>query len=478
MYLFITYARKDMRGVQVRGLRVAKQFSKREVMFINGGDAEWIKKAGYKYKNYDFNKFYLPSQVKLPGQIKCIIFCDLPTNRAFQLSILLKAKEERIPCVVLDNIYRRNQFKDTVYRNIKYYTDNLILNGLSFMGNKERNLAIVPPLIETSLIEGKTQEDIKNEIIKNFKLKKRPEKIIFGIGYNPSTYKEIVKIYNYFKKDNSNVLFVVVSQTKKIKKRGNFVEIPPLLGDKMTFFTRASDLVISRAGYLQVIETLALGKPLVALGQKGGFRKKWLDKKILDSIIIPERVSYNLYKRIKKLINSSVTYQKTIEKIKALHNGKLNGPEITADLIRKTKFHPKKFPKILIISLDKEKEMSETKKLLRKYPFALPIYFSMPFFTNVFERKLSDYDPTPKKEVLHYNPALIYSFDYDGLHSFTKIFPWYNSLFKNLENFVKESDKCIVVGKETYNYLEKIISKYKRKIEIVDKNFKYNIRGK
>lgn len=467
-----------MKGVQVRGLRIAKYFSKKEVMFINGGNDEWIKKEGYKYKNYDFNKFYLPSQVKLSGKIKCIVFCDLPTNRAFQLSILLFAKEKNIPCVVLDNIYRQNQFKDTVYKNIKHYTDRLILNGLSFMDKKEKKLAIIPPLIYSDLIQGKTQKDIKNEVVKKFKLKKEPKKVIFGVGYNSSTYKEIFKIYNYFRKDNLDVFFIVTSKTKKIKKRVNMVEIPFLSGEEMAFFTKASDLVISRAGYLQVIETLALGRPLAVLGEKGGFREKWLDKKILNSIIISESGSYSLYKKIKKLIKSPVVYQKTIKKITALHNGKLNGSKVTADLIRKTKFHSKKFPKILILSLDKEKETKKVKKILRKYPFALPIYFSMPFFTNVFDRKLSDYDPTPEKEVLHYNPALIYNFDYDSFHSFVKIFPWYDFLFRNLENFVKESDKCIIVGKETYNYLEKIIGKHKRKIKIIDENFPYNIRGK
>ena len=479
MYLFITYARKEMRGVQVRGLRIAKHFSKKEVMFINGGNNDWIKKEGYKYKNYDFNKFYLPSQIDMPQNIKCIVFCDLPTNRAFQISLLMFAKKKKIPCVVLDNIYRRNQIKDTVYKNIKFYSDKLILNGLNFLSkNNDKDAVVVPPLIDDALIKGKKKEDIRNEALKKLKIRKKPNKIVFCVGYNSSTRKEIVKIFNYFQKKNLNVLFIVVSQTKKIKKKPNIIEIPSVSGDKMSFFIKASDLVICKAGYLQVIETLALAQPLVALGKKGGFREKWLDKKILDAIIVSEHASYDLYKKIKELLFSPLVRQKVMKKIKSIHNDKLNGSQITANLIKKTKFFPKKFPKIIIISLDKKEEMEETKKILRKYPFALPIYFSMPFFTNVFNRKLTDYDPTPKKEVLHYNPALIYSFDYDSIHSFAKIFPWYSFLFKSIENFVKNSDKCIIVGKETYNYLEKILEKYNKKIRIIDKSFKYNIRGK
>ena len=248
----------------------------------------------------------------------------------------------------------------------------------------------------------------------------------------------------------------------------------------MSFFIKASDLVICKAGYLQVIETLAMGIPLVAIyktkKETSGFNKKWLDKKILNSIItfdiISKSAPYNLYKKIRKLFDSPVIYQRMVKKIKSLHNNKLNGAEITSNLIKKTKFLPKKFPKIIIISLDKKEEMEETKKILREYPFALPIYFSMPFFTKVFNRKLSDYNPTTKNEILRYNPSLIYSLGLDSLHSLAKILPWYNLWLKNIESFVKNSDKCIIIGKETYNCLEKIIVKYKKKIIVID------VRGK
>ena len=478
MYLFITYGRKDMRGVQVRGLRIAKHFSKKEVLFINGGDEKWIKRLGYRYKNYDFNKFHLPSQISLPKKIKGIVFCDLPTNRPFQLGILLHARKKKIPCVVLDNIYHRGQSKETVYQNTERYSDKLILNGLSSLDPGTKKTTVIPPLIDTSLIEGKTKENIKEEIVSNFNLREKPEKIIFAIGYNPSTYKEIIKIYRHFQKEKSNTLFIVISQTKEIKKKKNLVEIPPLEGDKMTFFTKASDLVISRAGYLQTIETLALGRPLVALGEKGGFREKWLDKKITDSVIISESASLALTERIREIVESPAAYNKLTKRIESLHNGELNGAESAAKIIRKTKSRQTKYPKILIVSLDKEKETKEAKELLKKHPFALPIYLSMPFFTDVFERKLSDYGPALEKETLGYNPALIYSLGRDALHSFTKIFPWYEFYLESLKNAIEESDKCFVVGKETYNFLEKIIGKERVKIKVVDKNFPYNIRNK
>ena len=494
MYLFITYARKEMRGVQVRGLRIAKHFSKKEVMFANGGNDDWLKKEGYRYKNYDFNKFYLPSQIDMPRNVKCIIFCDLPTNRAFQLSLLMFAQERKIPCVVLDNIYRRNQTEDTVYKNTKHYSDKLILNGLSFMGkNNDKGIVVVPPLIDDTLIAGKSKEEIRNEIVKKFKISKKPNKIVFCVGYHSFARREILKIFNYFQKEDLEVLFIVVSRTKTIRKKPNIIEIPAISGDEMSFFTKAADLVICKAGYLQIIETLSMSVPLVGLGEasleakkgkiiigKGtaGFKKKWLDKKILDTIIISEHVSDNLQRKIKKWLFSPSIRQKVIKKIKTLHNNKYNGSQVAASLIKTTKFRAKKFPKIVVISLDKKKETEEVKQILRKYPFALPIYLSLPFFTNVFNRKLADYDPTPKEEALHYNPALIYNFGFDSLHGFSKIFPWYDFLLKNIENFVKNSDKCIIVGKETYNYLEKILEKHKKKIKIIDKDFKYNVRKK
>jgi len=495
MYLFITYARKEMKGVQIRGIRVAKYLPKKEVMFFNGGNDDWLKKEGYKYKNYDFNKFYLPSKIKIPKNTKCIVFCDLPTNRAFQVSLLMLSRQQRIPCVVLDNIYRREQTEDTVYRNIRLFSDRLILSGLDFMKkNKPKNVSIVPPLIDNSLIAEKEKDEIRKEMIKKLKIKTGPEKVVFCVAYNPFIYEQTLKIYDYLQKEKKNVLFVVVSQTKTTKRKANLIEIPPLKGDEMSFFTKASDLVICKAGYLQIIEALAIGVPVIAFGQasletkkgkiivgKGtsGFKKRWLDKKILEVVTIADSFSESVGKRIKKLLFSPKYHQNITKKIKALHSSKLNGAKLTAELIKKTKFHPKSFPKILIISLDKEQETEEVKRVLRKYPFALPIYFSIPFFTNVFNRRLSEYDPTLENESLHYNPALVYSFDFDSLHSFAKIFPWYNSLFESIEYLVKNSDKCIVIGKETYNYLEKAgLEKYKKKIKIIDKNFKYNIRGK
>ena len=495
MYLFITYARKEMKGVQIRGLRVAKYFPKKEVMFLNGGNDDWLKKGGYRYKNYDFNKFYLPSKIKIPKNTKCIVFCDLPTNRAFQVSLLMLSRERHIPCVVLDNIYRRDQTEDTVYRNIRFFSDRLILSGLDFMRkNKPKNVSVVPPLIDNTLIAGKEKDEIRKEMIKKLNIKTEPEKIVFCVAYNPFIYEQTIKIYDYLQKEKKNVLFVVTSQTKTTKRKANLIEIPPLKGDEMSFFTKASDLVICKAGYLQIIEALAIGVPVIAFGQaslevkkgkiiigKGtsGFKKKWLDKKILEAVIISDCFSNTLGKKINQLLFPSTFYKNITKKINALHSSKLNGAKLTAELIKKTKFRPKNFPKVLVISLDKEEETKEVKRVLREYPFALPIYFSMPFFTNVFNRRLLEYDPTLENESLHYNPALVYSFDFDSFHSFAKIFPWYNSLFESIEYLVKNSDKCLVIGKETYNYLEKVVlEKYKKKIKIVDKNFKYNIRGK
>ena len=494
MYIFITYAREGMKGVQVRGLRVAKHMPKKEVMFINGGNSEWIEKAGYKYENHNFNKFNVPSKIKFPNNTKCIIFCDLPTNRAFQISIFIAANEKKIPCVVLDNIYREKQDMDAVYQNIKNYSDSLILNGLNFFDkNKSKKTSIVPPLIDDSLILGKNKKYAKKIILEKLKEKDNSQKIIFGIGYNDSIYKEIIKISDYFKKKKHKTTFIIVSKTKKIKKKGCIIEIPSLNGDEVSLFIKASDLIICKAGYLQIVESLAMEVPVVAIGEvslisknkkiekgKGtsGFNKDWLDKKIIDATVLAKVVSIDLCKKIEKILFSAETRRKIIKKIKLLHNGNLNGAEITANLIKKTKFKPKNFPKILILSLDKKQETEKVKELLKEYPFALPIYVSIPFFTNVFNRNLHEYDPTPKKEALHYNPSLIFSFDYDSLHSFSKILPWYQNLFDIIENFVKNSDKCIVVGKETYNYLEETIKKYKKKIKIIDNNFKYNVRGK
>ena len=489
MYLFVTYAREEMKGVQSRGLKIAKYFLKKEVLFLNGGDSKWIKRQGYKYKNYNFNQFLLPSQINLPRNTKTIVFCDLPTNRAFQISLFIKAIKEKITTVVIENIYRKSQPKELVYKNLVNSCDKSIFTGLNFLKSKTKDGAtIVPPFID---FPSESKEELQEKILKKFKVKTRPEKIILGIGYSPYIYQSIIKIANHF--SSRNFLFIVISQTKSIRKRKNFIIIPPLQSKNLSRYLKASDLVICKAGYLQIIESLAIGIPTVAIGEpsiwvkkgkivqgKGtsGFKQEWLDKKILEVVPISKTFSVNPYKKIEKLLLSKRYRSGIIKKIKSLHREKTNGAKITADLIRATKFHPKKFPKILILTLDKRQETEEAKKLLRKYPFALPIYISMPFFTNVFNRRLLEYDPTPKKDTLHYQSSLIYDFGFDSLHGFLKTISWLEPLFENLKYLLENTEKCIVVGKETYDYFKEILSKYKKKIEIVDKNFKYNIRGK
>ncbi|MFQ6083631.1 MAG: hypothetical protein ACE5WD_09740, partial [Candidatus Aminicenantia bacterium] len=348
MYIFVTYGLKGWRGVQERGLAIAKNFKKKGVLFLNGYDSNFIKKEGFSCETIDLS-LTDPQKIKFPKKTKAIIFADLPTNELFNLSLFLAAKEKGIPTIVFDQIYKRGQLKEGVYKNLAEYADLLILNGLKFMkGEEGERVKIIPPLPDY-----KIQPKIREKISLKYNLD--PKKFwIFISGY----YKPVFEM-------TKRALPLI----SKNKKDFYLILLPYLPQRKFLEFLDASDIFTSKFGYLQILEALALRTPVIVGGEAGYvLRMEILDKKIQE-VIKYAKDFRELAKILNSFLENKKERRKIINKMAKLHNLSFGGAKIAAGYIKKIKRKKTKKPfkkKILVLV---NEEIKKAEKLIKSQPF-------------------------------------------------------------------------------------------------------------
>lgn len=474
MYIFITYGSKDIRGVQIRGLRVAEYFDKKDVVFWNSGDGKIIKKEGYRRNAININFLGLIENVRFPKNTKAIIFCDLPTNKAYQISVLLAANKKKIPCVVLDNIYNFSQLKEKSFSNILQYCDCLALNGLSYFNKAEKfneKIKIIPPLMKKYAIDEKYIKLIKNK----YKIKENKE-IILSIGYNKDTLEKILKIAKVFEKSKPNLVFIIPGNFKKPVSCKNVIKVPFLKEKELYCLMHLSNLVISKFAYLQLLEILALKKIVIAVGARG-LKPEWLEKSLLGAIPYYPEIDLKSLEAIGKLLDKSSPQRKNLQsKVNRIHDGSMDGGKIIADLIDKAVYAQKKSDKIILFAVDKKEEIDIAKKVMRDNAFILPVIISAPWFSSIQNfflkngsRQLFDFWQG-EKDILPCSFSLLMNFYPSSFHSFSQILPFYDIMVKNIRKLAEDSDKIIVIGEETELLLKNILIglKYK-KINIINK---------
>lgn len=470
MYIFVTYGDKRIRGVQVRGLRVAKYFDKKEVLFWNSGDDGIIKKENYSCIKININSFGLIKDVVFPDNLKAVVFCDLPTNRAYQISILMAAIEKKIPTIILDNIYRFSQLREKTFFNVLQYCDLFALNGLSLFKKAEKfnnKIKIIPPLVKKYAIGNAYENFIKNKYKIN-----ASKKIILSIGYNKDTLKNILKLAKIFEKIDLNLTFVIPGNFKKVIFTKNVIKTPILEEKELNYLIDLSNLVICKFAYLQILEILALGKIAVAVGARG-LKPEWLEKSLLKVIPYYPEITPKAIREIKKLISNSPQRKILHSMIRKIHDGSIDGGRIIADLIRNTKYSPKNIGKVILFFLDKNPEIKIANKIINKNNFIFPVIISVPWFSNIQkfilthgQRCLSDFWQK-EKDILPCNFNLLMNFYPNSFHSFTQIFPFYEIITKNIRKLAEESDKIIVVGRDTDLLMANLLKGLENKKEII-----------
>ncbi len=474
LYLFITYGVKGWRGVQERGLAIAQHFNKNEVLFWNGYDSDFIEKEGFRCKTVDLS-LTEPERIKFPKNVKTIIFADLPTNELFNISLFLAAKKKNIPVIVLDQLYRRKQSKEGVYRSLAEYADMLLLNGLEFMKKEEtKKIKIIPPLPNYA-----PQQKIKEEIALKYNLNPKNFWVLVS-GYFKPTLEMAKKSYLLLSQKNKNFHFIICGlRLGKPQKKGNQLLLPYLPQKEFLELLDASDIFISKFGFLQILEALSLKTPLIVAGEAGYVLKtEILDKKLQEVIKYAENPK-ELAEICNSLIKNRKKRQTLSKKISKLHNGILDGAKIAADFIKKLKTSrkietlPKR--KILILINDEIKK-AESFISQESYLYVLGIIASVskpgPKLYPVkrpeeklLSRKIEELI-LKQQEILPHTFKEIHLLSkrkYDGL---TNIFPWYDIWIKNLISHLEFADEILITPKAKFLFFN-LLQPFKKKIKII-----------
>lgn len=473
-YLFFTYGEPGWRGVQVRGVRVASYFPKDEVLFWNGGDSQFIKEAGFEVKTVDLG-LISPSYIKFPGGIKVVIFCDLPTNEFFQFSLLTSAKKKGLPVVVLEQLYRRRQTKEFVYKKLIDYCDLFILNGLSFAkGEESEKVKIVPPLVEFE------PEDNSKEILSEKWELPADVPWFFGVGYKEEVLTKIKNIAQKLKEQGLPFWFIASGERKEKEmiRKTNLTILPYQIGDDYYRFIKAAEVVFTKLGFLQILEVLALGKTVVVLGG-GGYvlqRKEVIDQRIKEAIFFADGEN-SLVGYIKSYLSDSNWRNGLIRKVASLHDGSLFGGEKIASYIKELEKRQGKvavLPKKLIILVNEE--LIEYQGLVTKTAgvYVLGFLLSTPVGPYIVKRPNEEILNTPiikllpeqKEEILPHYFGELYLFSkrkYDGL---VEILPWYKEWIEGLEKKLNFADD-IYISRKSYPMFKNLLSGFENKIKFL-----------
>ena len=265
-YLFITYGESGWRGVQVRALRMASYLPKNEVLFWNLYDSSFIRDHGFKVETQD-SSLVDPNWIVFPKGIEVIIFSDLPSNEFFNFSVFVAAKKYNLKIVICEQIYRKGQTNETVYKRFITDSDLFLMNGLSYFESEEstNKVKIVPPQIEMNM-----RPEMRDEMRNKYKIPKNAL-VLLGVGYHQNITDKIINITHEIACEQNNFVTVItgVPQVSNIKREKNLILLPYDIGDDYFKLLYTADLVMTKFGFLQILEALALKKPVLVLGEGG-----------------------------------------------------------------------------------------------------------------------------------------------------------------------------------------------------------------
>jgi hypothetical protein len=467
-YIIVTYGIPGWRGVQERGVAIGNELGRENVIFWNAYDSKFIKDKGFKVKTIN-TQLISPKDIKIPKNTKAIIFADLPSNELFNFSLFYAARSQKIPVIIMDQIYRRNQLKEKVFKIFSENSDLLLLNGLNFFRKEEtKNIKIIPPLAPYK--NNLSKKELKELLAKQNNLNVN-KKWVFVSGYYEKTYEYVKKI---LKKNNITEEYqFIISGIQDTTKTQNPLYLPYLPQNEYLNWIKASDIVICKFGYLQILEIIALRTPLIVAGKAGKVLKmEILDKKIKELIHYadsPKELEDNIIKI------SNIKYTKNwFKKASKIHDGSFFGAKIAVRYIKKIKQNKNLPQKTVVISLSNE--FNIVRKFIKKEVYCYPIIISMPIpisetkenpvkksVISIENIKVEDLYLDQKNEILpnfFIESILLSQRKYDGL---TRILPFYNIWIENLENILKKSD-TIFITKRAKVVLGNLLKKFNKKI--------------
>jgi|YNPBryunderm2012_1023409.scaffolds.fasta_scaffold02378_3 hypothetical protein len=494
-YLFFIYGSKRIKGVQTKAINIINFLPREEVLIINHGDSTWLEKHNLPVINLNYNRFFFPTNtpedIKLKEYIdsaKVIIFCDFPTNMSLPSLIFWYVyKNLKKPICVFDNIYNTKQFKEKLYNIFYHLADLILLTGINYFQSylkKFKKAVLIPPFFEAY---NQDTSFYRNKVAETFKIKNKERKNILYIAYNEKVFNFVKKMISKIDFSDINHLLITPSHINddelsllREKNKENIYLIKEKLNqNEIRDLILASDIVITKFGYQQVLEVLSLQKPLITVADSG-LKKNWLDKNIANTFPFFPKFNYYCLNYFKKLIKDEIFYKKIVSKIEKLHNNEFNGAKIAASEIIKLKnkkitkrFSPQK---TLIIAFNTKKNIQKVKKVIEKEIFALPIIISNRFAERDFDypkgkkpllEKLENFNFCIKDEIINNSFSFILNFSPIAYHGFSMIYPYLDQISKLILNLMERSDKIYFIGPETRAFfysITKSIKNYKNKL--------------
>lgn len=486
-YVFVTYGSKRIKGVQTKVINIAKTLPKDEVIIINHGDNSWIKLSGFEVYNINFNTFDLANKLidkKLLDYIKeakMVIFGDFPTNMLLELMIFWHTyKNTNIPICICDNIYNSSQFKNKIYSLFYSLSDLMLLSGLNMFQPYLKNFPkakLIPPFFSAP---NNNQKFYRKMLLQEANVPDRGQKIIFHIAYNEKVFNLVKKIITNLK--YTNIIHIVIAPTSMAidqnKFKNTYLLTKKIDEEIIGHYIFASDIIICKFGYQQLIESLSLFKPTIAVGDSG-LKKFWLDKNLSKAFLYFPTYSKKLVQHLEKLIIDENYYLKTINLIKNLHNGTYDGAKRAANIIKSFKKPNKRrvLPaKKLLLSFNTKSNLIKIKKIIKNELFIFPVIISNKFAERDFEYtktsnpqvdNLSKFSYIDNQDYLDSSFSMIFSFSPIAYHSLGPVLPYVNLIIKTIEKLIQESQKIYLVGPEAQIFFKNIILRLKAQFKVI-----------
>lgn len=463
MYLIVTFGEPGMKGVQVRGIRIAEALKQagETVEFLNDGEPTWLAEQGYTVHPIQNQQFMSPEQIgkeifeKL--QPHGIIFAELPTSWPYPTALFFEADRRQIPIIALDNIYSSEQFHDRPFQLVLQAADLLLLNGLSSIAPPEgKHVKVIPPLIEKPKLE-------KIEYWKKQLNLSPSETLITMVGYHDQA-REIAKVIHESLPLEQQPVFAIAGAGNNISERNaneKIILLPFLPPEDITALYSISEVIIGKQGYMQFLEAAVLKKIFISLGTTHGYQTKWLTPFLRDVDFHFDEAEPAI-EFLKDLLANSDKRQQIVEKIGRLHDGSFFYPAQVAKLITSATPRSKKyFRKVLLYYREANEDPEVLKKVMQiienEPGFIWPIIIQRDSNeSSMSPTSLNDF-LAPERQILKSSFSEIFSLSSHSFHALAQSYPWYSEMMSHMFNLTNTADEVVVVNSTTRHYFEGIL---------------------
>ncbi len=451
-YLFITYGEPGWRGVQVRALRIAEYLPKKEVLFWNCYDSDFITSYGFDTVVKD-SGIVDPKDIVFPKGVEIVVFADLPTNEFFTYAVYQAALQQKKKIVICEQLYRRGQLQESVFATFQENSDLFLVNALSFFTTEEtENIKVVPPQIEYKISDGLSDQIRQNHAIPNDAF------LLLGIGYNDTVFAKIETIATTLSKEFPKLYTIILGEKGRQKQvHDRLITLPFAEGEEYVGLLAAADVVLVKFGFLQILEALALHKPTIVLGEGGYILRtpEVLDVAYQDVLRFDQEVTEETYTYLRGLIANEAKREALVGKLQQIHNGALFGGKVAAGHIeallnkplRKKPTHAKKLA-ILVNNevFDKAAWLGAQKDV---YPLCFTV--AMPAEKQAVKRipeevlqQLLGTLEISREEILPHTFKQHVFFSKRKVDGLVDIFPWYGEWIAQLEQLIQAADVIFI----------------------------------